>query len=120
MARTKIGVSCERGEMHVRCYCDIFRSSKHQQFVQFSEQTFACSSAWSSLTSYCKFISFRAEQASQQHLDTETGSHQKVFKVVKSVKHFFPFCFLPLNFLTLLLSPANNNGTIWNRDFLKI
>ena len=68
-----------------------------------------------SLTSYCKFISFRAEQASQQHLDTETGTHQKVFKVVKSVKHFFPSCFLPLNFLTLLLSPIIME--LWNRDF---
>ena len=98
----------------MQCYCDIFRSSKHQQFVQFSEQTFACSSAWSSLTSYCKFISFRAEHAAQQHLDTETGPHHagKVFKVVKSVKHFFPSCFLPLKFLTILLSPTNNNGTM--------
>ena len=29
----------EEREPEMQCYCDIFRSSKHQQFVQFSEQT---------------------------------------------------------------------------------
>ena len=43
-------------------YCDIFRSSKHQQFVLFSEQTFPHSEEkLDKLDILLQFISFRAE-----------------------------------------------------------
>ena len=54
----------------------------------------ACSTAaWSSLTSYCKFISFRAKQASPPPgLDTETGPRKRKYsKLLESRKHFFTF-----------------------------
>ena len=94
---------CELWEPEMQCYCDIFRSSKHQQFVQFSEQTRSLqhSVKQPDILLQVYFIQSKAS------LSTPPGhwnwaTEEKVFKVVQNISFLFA---LPKNFLIELHSP---------------
>ena len=81
---------CELWEPEMQCYCDIFRSSKHQQFVQFSEQTrrLQHSVKQPDILLQVYFIQSKAS------LSTPPGhwnwaTEEKVFKVVQNISFLF-------------------------------